>query len=128
HVRLLPRDQRQRQACAFPAGETVDALERAVAGEIPLAEEIAERLRRRVRRQVAQVVDRRGARAQRFDRVLGEVADVQVGMRVALAAEQRQFADQRLDQGRLAGAVGAEQTDAVARLQAETDIREDAYR
>ena len=45
-------------------------------------------------------------------------------MRVTLAGHQRQLADQRLDQGRLAGAVGAEQADAVARLQAEAHARE----
>ena len=46
-------------------------------------------------------------------------------MGVALAGHQRQLAHQRLDQGRLAGAVGSEQADAVARLQAETDVGED---
>ena len=59
HVGLPPGDQRQRQARAFAAGEPIDRFERAVAGEIPLAEEIAERLGRGVRREVAQVVDRR---------------------------------------------------------------------
>ena len=82
-------------------------------------------LRRRVRRDVAQVVDRRRAFVQRFDRVLGEVADAQVGMRAALAVEQRQLADQRLHQRRLAGAVGAEQADAVAGFEAEADVVQD---
>src|SRR3546814_9814443 len=113
-VGLLPLYQRQRPPRALAAGETVDALEGAVAGEVPLAEEVAERLRGGVRRQLTQVVDRRGARAQRLDRVLGEVADAQVRMRVALAGQRLEFADQRLDQRRLAGAVGAEQADAVA--------------
>src|SRR3546814_15112218 len=79
-----------------------------------LAEEVAERLRGGVRRQLAQVVDRRSAGAQRFDRVLGEVADAQVRMRVALAGQRLEFADQGLDQRRLAGAIGTEQADAVA--------------
>src|SRR3546814_4251939 len=102
HVGLLPRDQRQRQARALAAGEAIDALEGTVAGEVPLAEEVAERLRGGVRRQLAQVVDRRSAGAQRFDRVLGEVADAQVRMRVALAGQRLEFADQGLDQRRLA--------------------------
>src|SRR3546814_6298809 len=113
HVGLLPRDQRQRQPRALAAGEAVDALEGAVAGEVPLAEEVAERLRGGVRRQLAQVVERRSAGAQRFDRVLGEVADAQVRMRVALAGQRLEFADQGLDQRRLAGAIGTEQADAV---------------
>src|SRR3546814_5558296 len=87
--------------------------------------EVAERLRGGVRRQLTQVVDRRGARAQRLDRVLGEVADAQVRMRVALAGQRLEFADQRLDQRRLAGAVGAEQADAVAGFEAEADVVED---
>src|SRR3546814_11987147 len=74
------------------------ALEGAVAGEVPLAEEVAERLRGGVRRQLTQVVDRRGARAQRLARVLGEVADAQARMRVALAGQRLEFAHQRLDQ------------------------------
>jgi hypothetical protein len=44
HVRLAVGDQRQRQARALAAGETVDALEGAVADEVPLAEEAAQLL------------------------------------------------------------------------------------
>src|SRR3546814_15025196 len=79
-----------------------------------LAEEVAERLRGGVRRQLAQVVDRRRAGAQRFDRVLGEVADAQVRMRVALAGSRLEFADPGLDQRLLAGAIGTAQSDSVA--------------
>src|SRR3546814_1821862 len=46
-------------------------------------------------------------------------------MRVALAGQRLEFADQRLDQRRLAGAVGAEQADAVAGFEAEADVVED---
>src|SRR3546814_5902536 len=113
------------QPRALAAGETVDALEGAVAGEVPLAEEVAERLRGGVRRQLAQVVDRRSAGAQRFDRVLGEVADAQVRMRVALAGQRLEFADQGLDQRRLAGAIGTEQADAVAGFAAEAHVTKD---
>jgi len=49
-------------------------------------------------------------------------------MGVALARQQRQFADQGLDQGRLAGAVGAEQADAVASLKTKTDVVQDGDR
>jgi hypothetical protein len=71
---------------------------------------------------IAHVVDRRLAFVQRFHRVLREVADAQVRVRHALAAEQRQFADQGLHQGRLAGAVRAEQADAIAGFQAEIHL------
>ena len=107
------------------AGEAVDRFERAVAGEIPLAEEIAEVLRRQIAGDLAQMIDGRLPRHQRFDRVLREVADAHVRMRDAFAREQRQFADQRLHQRRFAGAVRAEQTDAIARFQAEVDVAED---
>src|SRR3546814_15983147 len=100
------------QPRALAAGETVDALEGAVAGEVPLAEEVAERLRGGVRRQLTQVVDRRGARAQRLDRVLGEVADAQGRMRVAPAGPRLELADKRHDQRRHAGAGGAGQAGA----------------
>jgi phage shock protein A len=76
-------------------------------------------------RQLAQVVQRRSAEHQRFHRVLGEVADAQVRVRLALAGHRRELADQGLHQGRLAGAVRAEQADAVARLQAEADVVQD---
>ncbi|KAG1386484.1 hypothetical protein G6F59_016839 [Rhizopus arrhizus] len=44
HVRLLPGDQCQCPARARATGEAINRLERAVAGEVPLAEEVAERL------------------------------------------------------------------------------------
>ncbi|MDT4873833.1 hypothetical protein FQZ97_1090980 [compost metagenome] len=44
--------------------------------------------------------------------VLGEVADGEVLATAQLAGEQRQVTGQGLDQGRLAGAVRAQQTDA----------------
>uniref|UniRef100_A0A914Z2X6 Uncharacterized protein n=1 Tax=Panagrolaimus superbus TaxID=310955 RepID=A0A914Z2X6_9BILA len=37
HVRLLPGDQRQRQARALATGEPIDRLECTVAREVPLA-------------------------------------------------------------------------------------------
>ena len=125
HVGLLPGDQRQRQARTFAAGESIHGLERAVAGEIPFAQEIAERLVAGIRRQIAEMVHRRLALMQRLHRVLGEVTDAQVRVRHAVAGHRRQFAHQRLHQRGLARAVGAEQADALARLQAEADIVQD---
>ena len=124
-VRASPGDQRQRQPRLLAAAEGVDDLERAVAGEVPLAEEIAQFLVGDVGRELAQVVERSGAGDQRFHRVLGEVADAQVRMRLAFAGQGRQFADQGLHQRRLARAVGAEQADAVAGLEPEVDAAED---
>ena len=44
HVGFAPGDQGQRQACALAAGEAIDILEGAIAGEVPAAEEVAELL------------------------------------------------------------------------------------
>ena len=127
HVGLAPGDQRKCQARAFATREAIDALEGAVTRELPAAEIVAEILRRHAGRDVAQMVDRRLAGVQRFDRVLGEVAQHEIGMCGAFAGEQRQFAHQRLDQGRFAGAVGAKQADAVARFERELDAAQDRH-
>ena len=54
---------------------------------------------------------------QCIDLMLSEVAQLQVLAFHALTRQQWQIADQCLDQGRLARAVGAEQTDTVPGLQ-----------
>ena len=62
---------------------------------------------------------------QRLHRVLGEVADLQVRVRHALADDRRQLAHQGLHQGGLAGTVRAEQANALARFQTEADVVQD---
>jgi hypothetical protein len=54
--------------------------------------------------------------------VLGEVADAQPLGLALVAAGEGQLAGQDLDEGGFAGAVGAEETDAVARLQAQPHL------
>ena len=125
HIRLAPRDQCEGETRAFAAREHIDILEGAVAGKIPAAEEVTELLQARTWRNVAQVVDGRLAFVQRFHCVLGEIAQLHIRMHAALTVEYRQFADQGFDQGRLAGAVRAEQADAVARFEPETDLGQD---
>src|SRR3546814_17677421 len=56
---------------------------------------------------------------------MGEGVDASVRIRVALGGQRLEFADQGLAQRRLAGAVGAEQADAVAGFEAEADVVED---
>ena len=56
--------------------------------------------------------------------MLGEVAQLHVRMHAALSGEDRQFADEGLDQGRLAGAIRAKQANAISRLEAESDLAE----
>ena len=72
------------------------------------------------------MVERRGAGDQRFHRVLGEVTDAQIRMRLAFAGHGRELADQGLDQRRLARAVRAEQADAVAGFEGEVHFAEDS--
>ena len=76
------------QSRPLAAAEAIDRFERAVAGELPLAQEVSQLLGRHARGDVAQVVDRAAALVQRLHRVLGEVADAQVRVAAALAAEQ----------------------------------------
>ena len=54
--------------------------------------------------------------------VLGKVANFQVHAFLALAFEQCQFTHQGLDKGRFAGAVVSQQTQAIARMQAQANI------
>ena len=125
HVRFAVGDQGQGQARALAAGKAIDVFEGAVTDEVPAAQEVAQLLFAGVGRDFLQVPQRALAFVQALDGVLGEVADAHVGVRHAFAAQQRQFTDQGFHQGRLAGAVGAEQADAVAGLQAETDVVQD---
>src|SRR5690606_16075641 len=75
-----------------------------------------------------QMVHRTRPRPQRLHGVLREVADAQVRVPLALAGQQRQLADQGFDEGGLAGAVGAEEGDAVAGLEGEGEVLEDGDR
>jgi hypothetical protein len=77
------------------------------------------------RRDLLQVPQRRLVVAQHLDLVLGEVADHQTLAERRLAGERRQFTGDGLDQRGLAGAVHAQQADALADLQREVDAMDD---
>ena len=85
-----------------------------VAAEIEAAEEVAQLLLARRRARAREVPQRRLVGAQLLDLVLREVADRQPLRGVRSPRERRQVAGERLDQRRLARAVGAEQADALA--------------
>ncbi len=77
-------------------------------------------------REPAQVRERRLVGAQLVELVLREVADGQPLPAQQFAGLRREVAGDRLDQRRLAGAVDAEDADAVARAHGETDVGQHA--
>src|SRR6185295_17273455 len=86
----------------------------ALAIEAEAAEKIARDLLAEARIEPLEMIDRRGRRIELFELVLGEIADSQVPRGDALAGQWRRHAGQQLDQRGLAGAVRAEQGNAVA--------------
>jgi len=127
-----PGQQRERAARLLAAGHRTDRARGHFGAEAELAEKIAQflfaRLRVGVQRQPAQVLQRRLVGAQLIELVLCEVADRQAVASAQLAAGRRKFAGDAPDQRRLAGAVDAEDADAVARADQELDPVEDRAR
>ena len=123
-VGLLPGHQGQRQARLLAAGEAPHLAEDVVTREAEAAQEVADRLVAGGGREALHMHEGGGREVEPLQLVLGEVADRQVLAGHPLAGQQRQLAGERLDQGRLAGAVGAQQADAASRLQGHPDVVE----
>ena len=85
-----------------------------VAAEVEAAEEVAQLLLARRGSMLREMPQRRFVGAQLLDLMLREIADRKRLRGMPLAGERRQLAGDRLQQRRLAGAVGAEQPDALA--------------
>jgi hypothetical protein len=96
-----------------------------VAAEIEATEVVAQILLARARLQFDHVPQRRLGRAQLFELVLGEVAELEVAARLAHACQRLQLSGEQLHQRRFAGAVAAEQADAAVRAQREAELVED---
>ena len=126
HVGPLPRDQRERAARLLAARHRADQRRRHLAGEAVGAEEVAQLLLARFGREPPQVRERRLVGAQLVELVLREVADGQPLAAQQLAGLRREVARDRLDQRRLAGAVDAEDADAIARAHGEADVGQHA--
>ncbi len=124
-VGLLPGDQRQRQPGLLATGEIQHHLVAARTAEVEAAEEVTQTLLALAGGDALQVQQRTGLGVQGIELVLGEVADGQVLAALQAAAKGFQLGGQGLDQGRLAGAVGAEQTDARTRRQLQLDRVQD---
>jgi hypothetical protein len=113
-VGLLPDQQRERESRFLAARKPADGMRDHVAPEIESAEEVAELLfaRRGIDlREDAKAAIRRG---ELLDLVLREVADRQRLRGVPFAGQRRQRTGDRLEERRLAGAIGAEEPDAIA--------------
>ena len=121
----LAYDQRERQSRLFAAREILDCGSCHVAAEIEAAQEIAELLLPRLGFELPQVPERRVFLAQLFDLVLREVAQPQAVGGMARPCSWRKRAGDRLQQCGLAGAVGAEQADALPRQYTPVDAAED---
>ena len=72
------------------------------------------------------MLERRFIEPQLIELVLREVADLKALAAAQFARHERQLAHDRFDEGRLPGAVDAENADALARADAEGDIRKNA--
>src|SRR3546814_1521705 len=103
----------QRQACLFATGERFDLLHRTVAAEVEAAEEVAQRLLAGAWIDTTQMQHCRSLRIEAVGRVLREIADAQMRIVQGAAGDRRQLARERLHQRRLAGAVRAEQAEAI---------------
>src|SRR5690606_7648480 len=103
------------------AGERAHRLEHAVASKREPAEKVARVLLAELRIDREQMRDRRGREIERVDLVLREVADREMGAAQRFAAHRLELAGEELDQRRLAGAVRAEEPDALAGREAQVD-------
>ncbi|PTC33665.1 large tegument protein [Pseudomonas paraeruginosa] len=121
-VGLLPGDQRQGQASLLATGKVQHRLVYPRAAEVEAAKEVLEGLLALAGGDTLQMQQRAGLRIERVELMLGEVADRQVLAAQQASTQFGQVASQGLDQGRLAGAVGAEQTDARAGHQLQLDL------
>ena len=124
-VRLLPHEQREREARLFAAGKAADRRARHVAAKIEPAEKIAQLLLARTRLDLREMPQRRLLDAQLLDLMLREVADLQRLRGQPLARSRRERSGHRFQQRRLAGAVRPEQADALAGEDRPRDAGED---
>ena len=105
----LPGNQRQGQAGLFAAGEVQHRFVDARTAKIETAKEVAQGLLALGGGQALQVQQGAGLAVQRIELVLGKVAHHQVLAAHQASGQRLQLAGQVLDQGRFAGAVGAQQ-------------------
>ena len=98
---------------------------RLVAGEAEAAELRAHRAGRRLGHQPAHMFERRVLAVQLLDLILGEIADAQLAGRGHRAFHRRQLGGEQAGERGLAVAVAAEQGDAVVRVEAQVEARED---
>ena len=121
-IRPLPDEQRERKARLLAAGEVLDRSGRHLARKIEASQIVAQLLLPDFWRELNQVPERRLVVAQHLDLVLGEIADHQSLVHHRAAAKRRQHAGDGLDERGLAGAVDAEEPNALARAQHQLDF------
>src|SRR5438270_8596044 len=102
----------QRVTVALAAGEHADGLEHIVFREEKTAEQAAQLGLGGAWRSCKKIVEQAGLRVQSLVLVLGKVIDISVVSEAKLATRGRLQSGQQLDQGRLARAVHADESDA----------------
>ena len=122
HVGAGGDEDRQREAPLLAAGDVGELLLDVGAGEEEAAEQVAGLLAAEAGLALGRVEHR--ALPRRGVGVLGEVAELDVVADADRAGGGLAAAGERLDQGRLAGAVGADEDDVLAALDFELGVRE----
>ena len=121
HVGAGGDQDRQREAALLAAGDVVERLLHVGAGEEEAAEQVARLLAAEPGLALGGV--EHGARPRRRLGVLGEVADLDVVAGADRAGGRLALPGEGLDQGRLAGAVGADEDDVLAAFEFEARRR-----
>ena len=120
-VRRIGHQLGKRQARLLPAGEDADALLDRVAGEQKGAKKLAHLGGAQPGGDERQLPHDRVGRVKRLDLVLREVGDLDVAAQLAMAALEWQDPSEDLEQGRLAGAIRADERHLLAALQLQVE-------
>ncbi|CFP46848.1 Uncharacterised protein [Bordetella pertussis] len=121
-VGFLPDDQRQGETGFLAAGHGADLAQHGVAGKAEAAQVVAQLLLAHFRSQPREVRERRAVEVQHVELVLVEIADRQPARRAPRAGMRGQLVGQRLDQGALARAIGAQHADTAAGSHHQRDV------
>ena len=117
-------DQREIESRALAAGQFADRHQSLVLAEAEPAQAGADGFGERVRQQRGEMVIGRLLGPHLFDLMLGKETAGQLRRPGHLAGEGRQAAGEQPGKGGLAVAIGAEQGDAVIRVEAQIELRQ----
>ena len=129
HGRLPTGEKRKHQPRLLAAGERPCRPAHVVATEAPATEVVLDLLippcRQTAAVGIGEMIERRAAEIQRLQLMLREVPHIGVAAATGRPRDGGEFAGETAQQSGLAGAVGAEYTDAVIRVDPQRDVLED---